>query len=52
MQQLGHWLVLQIKGSIAIVDHESVDLGNLQRYVLTERDDEGKPKAEFAVWKI
>ena len=41
-----------IKGSIAIVDHESVDLGNLQRYVLTERDDEGKPKAEFVVRKF
>ena len=41
-----------MKGSIAIVDHESVDLGNLQRYVLTERDDEGKPKADFIVRKF
>ena len=41
-----------LKGSIAIVDHESVDLGNLQRYVLTERDDEGKPKANFVVKKF
>ena len=36
-----------LRGSIEIVDHESVDLGNLQRYVLTERTDEKKPKAEF-----
>ena len=32
-------------GSIEIVDHESVDLGNLQRYVLAERDDEERQKA-------
>ena len=36
-----------LQGSIEIVDHEPVDLGNLQRYVLTERNDEKKPKAEF-----
>ena len=36
-----------VNGSIEIVDHESVDLGNLQRYVLAERDDENKPKAKF-----
>ena len=36
-----------INGSIEIVDHESVDLGNLQRYVLAGRDDENKPKAKF-----
>ena len=36
-----------VEGSIDIVDHESVDLGNLQRYVLAERDDEAKPKATF-----
>ena len=35
----------EVTGSVAIVDHECVDLGNLQRYVLAERDDEGKPKA-------
>ena len=38
-----------VQGSIDIVDHESVDLGNLQRYVLTERKDEKKPKAQFLV---
>ena len=37
----------QVEGSIEIVDHESVDLGNLQRYVLAERDDEKRPKAPF-----
>lgn len=36
-----------VDGSIEIVDHESVDLGNLQRYVLAERDDEGRQKAPF-----
>ena len=35
----------ELTGTIAIVDHESIDLGNLQRYVLAERDDEGKGKA-------
>ena len=37
----------RVEGSIEIVDHESVDLGNLQRYVLAERDDEKRPKAPF-----
>ena len=36
-----------VNGLIEIVDHESVDLGNLQRYVLAERDDENRRKAEF-----
>ena len=36
-----------VNGSIEIVDHESVDLGNLQRYVLAERDDENEPKAKL-----
>ncbi len=35
----------KVDGSIAIVDHEAVDLGNLQRYVLAERADEGSSKA-------
>ena len=38
-----------VKGTIEIVDHESVDLGNLQRYVLAERDDENRPKAGLLV---
>ena len=37
----------QVNGLIEIVDHESVDLGNLQRYVLAERNDENRRKAEF-----
>ena len=37
----------RVEGSIEIVDHELVDLGNLQRYVLAERDDEKRPKAPF-----
>lgn len=36
-----------VNGSIEIVDHESVDLGNLQRYVLVERNDENEPKAKL-----
>ena len=36
-----------VNGLIEIVDHESIDLGNLQRYVLAERDDENRPKAQF-----
>ena len=39
----------RVEGSIEIVDHESVDLGNLQRYVLAERDDEKRRKALFVV---
>ena len=34
-----------LNGTIEIVDHESVDLGNLQRYVLAERKDENRLKA-------
>ena len=37
----------RVEGAIEIVDHESVDLGNLQRYVLAERGDEKRPKAPF-----
>ena len=42
----------QVEGSIEIVDHEAVDLGNLQRYVLAERDDENRPKAPFVAGKF
>ena len=35
-------------GQIHIVDHERVDLSNLQRYVLTLRTDEGAVKADMA----
>jgi hypothetical protein len=42
----------QVFGSIEIVDDESIDLGNLQRYVLAERDAENKPKAEFVASKF
>lgn len=33
-----------IEGTLAIVDPESIDLGNLQRYVLAERNDESADK--------
>lgn len=42
----------EIYGSIEVVDHESIDLGNLQRYVLAERDDEHKLKAELLAGKF
>ena len=42
----------QVCGSIRIVDDESIDLGNLQRYVLAERDAENKPKAEIVAGKF
>ena len=35
----------ELTGTIGIVDYESIDLGNLQRYVLAERNDEGKGKS-------
>ena len=37
----------RVEGSIEIVDHESVDIGNLQRYVLAERNAVNRPKAPF-----
>ena len=37
---------LPMEGVVRIVDHQTIDLGNLQRYVLAERDDEGKRKVD------
>jgi Prokaryotic E2 family C/ThiF family len=37
---------LPLEGVLRIVDHEVIDLGNLQRYVLAERDDEGRNKVD------
>ncbi len=42
----------EVRGTIEIVDHEAVDLGNLQRYVLAERNDEDKRKAELVAVKF
>ena len=42
----------ELRGTIEIVDHESVDLGNLQRYVLAERNDECERKAELLAGKF
>ena len=42
----------KICGSIDIVDPETIDLGNLQRYALAERADENEPKAEFLAQKF
>ena len=42
----------EVRGTIEVVDHEAVDLGNLQRYVLAERNDEHTRKAELVVGKF
>ena len=42
----------ELRGTIEIVDQESVDLGNLQRYVLAERNDERERKAELLAGKF
>jgi len=38
---------LPMEGVLRIVDHEVIDLGNLQRYALTEREDEGRNKVDI-----
>lgn len=38
---------VNMSGRLRIVDHESVDLGDLQRYVLAERKDEHAVKAHL-----
>jgi len=40
---------LPMEGVLRIVDHQVIDLGNLQRYVLAERDDEGKSKSKVDI---
>src|SRR6185312_4825959 len=37
-----------MSGKITLVDHQSIDLGNLQRYVLADRVDEGSAKPAVA----
>jgi hypothetical protein len=37
----------EINGEVHIVDHERIDLGNLQRYVLAARSDVGAVKSEL-----
>lgn len=37
-----------VNGRLWLVDHQVVDLGNLQRYILAERRDEGLMKTEVA----
>jgi hypothetical protein len=36
------------KGILHLVDHQEIDLGNLQRYVLADRSDEGHQKVRVA----
>lgn len=43
---------ISMTGSISLIDHEAIDLGNLQRYVMAEREDVGKPKATFLANKF
>jgi Prokaryotic E2 family C/ThiF family len=35
-----------VNGDLMLVDHETIELSNLQRYVLAMRGDEGRPKSE------
>jgi hypothetical protein len=37
-----------VKGQLAVVDHEQIDLSNLQRYVLSEREHVGAHKTTIA----
>jgi hypothetical protein len=37
-----------LTGRVHVIDHEEVELSNLQRYVLTDQDSVGKPKTEIA----
>lgn len=39
---------IPIKGSVTLVDPQDLELSNLQRYVLTTRQDEFHPKVELA----
>jgi hypothetical protein len=36
-----------LDGELWLIDHESIDLGNLQRYVMAVRSDEGRSKVEL-----
>lgn len=36
-----------ITGTLHVVDHQNIDLGNLQRYILASRQDEGRAKVEL-----
>ena len=35
-----------MEGMLHIIDHQTIDLGNLQRYILAERSDEGGTKVD------
>lgn len=37
-----------VEGRLHLVDHEDVELSNLQRYVMAERADEGRSKVDLA----
>lgn len=37
-----------VSGTIQVIDHETVSLSNLQRYILLSEDDIDKPKVELA----
>lgn len=43
---------LTMTGKVSIVDHEEIELSNLQRYVMAERSDKKKSKAPFAAEKL
>jgi Prokaryotic E2 family C/ThiF family len=37
---------IPMEGVLHVVDHQAIDLGNLQRYIIAERSDEGAIKVE------
>jgi molybdopterin/thiamine biosynthesis adenylyltransferase len=41
-----------LTGTIHLVDHEPIELSNLQRYVLTTQEDVGKVKVELAATRL
>ncbi len=43
---LGH--IPNLTGKVHVIDHEDVELSNLQRYVLTDQNSVEKPKTEIA----
>lgn len=40
--------IAEVEGTLVLVDHESVDLSNLQRYVLALQSDVHRPKTQLA----
>jgi hypothetical protein len=51
------WTLADLSGEIHLVDHQEIDVTNLQRYVLAARNDEGRLKVDLGAsaigtWKV